>query len=396
MRLRRMALSDGTGTTTAVYDENRQAWIGLGPSLDALGDDALGDALGDARNDLVAFLSGGEAARAAASELIERVEEPPALDERPLLPFQPRSFRDYSIWEAHMAGAARVMARRFLPQAVGTVSSGFERVTGRTFPLYRPKRGFYEHPVFYVGNHLAFYPDGAVIPWPHASDWFDFELELGFVIARPVHDGDRAAGEAAIGGFFVLNDWSARDVQAHDLRTHPLTQVSKAKATANSISSEVVTADEVLPRWRSLTGTAKVNGAVWCQGTTAGAQHELGDMVAYASEDEYLVPGEVLATGTLPGCCGLERDCWPRRVDAPWHYNSKVGGRRAQTIDELPLDWFLGPGVVLDFTAKADGEAVEADEVERELDRIGHALGERDIVLVRTGRDEFLSAPDYM
>jgi kynurenine formamidase len=83
-------------------------------------------------------------------------------------------------------------------------------------------------------------------------------------------------------------------------------------------------------------------------------------------------------------------------VDAPWHYNSTIRGERAQTIDELPLEWFLAPGVVLDFTAKADGDAVTAAEMEAELDRIGHELRERDIVLVRTGRDEFLEAPDYM
>jgi kynurenine formamidase len=83
-------------------------------------------------------------------------------------------------------------------------------------------------------------------------------------------------------------------------------------------------------------------------------------------------------------------------VDAPWHYNSTIQGRRAETIDELPLAWFFGPGVVLDFSAKADGDAVTAAEVEAELDRIGHELGERDIVLVRTGRDELLEAPDYM
>ncbi|MGI8511533.1 MAG: cyclase family protein [Solirubrobacteraceae bacterium] len=83
-------------------------------------------------------------------------------------------------------------------------------------------------------------------------------------------------------------------------------------------------------------------------------------------------------------------------VDAPWHYNSTIGGKRAQTIDELPLEWFFGPGVVLDMTAKEDGDAMTAAQAEAELARIGHELAVGDIVLVRTGRDEFLSAPDYM
>src|SRR4051812_49806554 len=69
-------------------------------------------------------------------------------------------------------------------------------------------------------------------------------------------------------------------------------------------------------------------------------------------------------------------------VDAPWHYNSTVAGERAQTIDELPLEWFHAPGVVLDFTHKADGEAITADEVEATLPR---ELAPLDIVLIRTG-----------
>src|SRR4051794_25120634 len=77
-------------------------------------------------------------------------------------------------------------------------------------------------------------------------------------------------------------------------------------------------------------------------------------------------------------------------VDAPCHYNSRIGGEPAQTIDELPLDWFFGPGVVLDMTAKAEGERIGVEDVEAELGRIGHDLGERDIVLVHTGRDRFV------
>src|SRR5919109_4012081 len=44
-------------------------------------------------------------------------------------------------------------------------------------------------------------------------------------------------------------------------------------------------------------------------------------------------------------------------VDAPWHYNSRIGGRAARTIDQMPLEWFYGPGVVLDFTTRDDGDA---------------------------------------
>jgi len=83
-------------------------------------------------------------------------------------------------------------------------------------------------------------------------------------------------------------------------------------------------------------------------------------------------------------------------VDAPWHYNSTVGGERAQTIDELPLQWFHAPGVVLDFSAREDGDAIDVADVQAELERTGHTLAALDIVLVHTGRDAFYAELDYI
>jgi kynurenine formamidase len=83
-------------------------------------------------------------------------------------------------------------------------------------------------------------------------------------------------------------------------------------------------------------------------------------------------------------------------VDAPWHYNSAIDGRPAETIDQLPLEWFFSDGVVLDMTAKADGEAVDVGDMEAELQRVGHELKQLDIVLVRTGRDAQYGEPGYL
>jgi kynurenine formamidase len=83
-------------------------------------------------------------------------------------------------------------------------------------------------------------------------------------------------------------------------------------------------------------------------------------------------------------------------VDAPWHYNSTIGGEPAKTIDQLPLEWFFSDGVVLDMSHKADGDAMTAEEAEAELLRIGHELKPLDIVLVRTGRDAEYANPAYM
>ena len=83
-------------------------------------------------------------------------------------------------------------------------------------------------------------------------------------------------------------------------------------------------------------------------------------------------------------------------VDAPYHYNSTIRGEPAQTIDQLPLEWFFAPGVVLDFHDRDDGRAVDVGDLEAALDAVRHRLEDRDIVLIRTGRDAFIEQPDYM
>ena len=83
-------------------------------------------------------------------------------------------------------------------------------------------------------------------------------------------------------------------------------------------------------------------------------------------------------------------------VDAPYHYNSTIDGEPAQTIDQLPLDWFFRPGVVLDFHHRHDGETIEIADTQAALKTAGHTLAERDIVLIRTDRDAHYEQLDYI
>ena len=72
-------------------------------------------------------------------------------------------------------------------------------------------------------------------------------------------------------------------------------------------------------------------------------------------------------------------------MDAPYHYHSTMDkGERAITIDEVPLDWCLRPGVKLDFRHFADGYIVKGSDIEAELNRINHDLRPLDIVVINT------------
>ena len=84
-------------------------------------------------------------------------------------------------------------------------------------------------------------------------------------------------------------------------------------------------------------------------------------------------------------------------LDAPWHFASTMdGGKRAVTIDEIPLDWCMRPGVKLDFRHLPDGYVATAGDVEAELKRIGHDLQPLDIVVVNTRAGGRYGQADYV
>jgi kynurenine formamidase len=84
-------------------------------------------------------------------------------------------------------------------------------------------------------------------------------------------------------------------------------------------------------------------------------------------------------------------------LDAPYHFASTMDrGKRAITIDEVPLEWCFGPGIKLDFRHLPDGYIARPSDVEAELARIGHRLRPLDIVLVNTSAGAKYGRPDYV
>ena len=88
-------------------------------------------------------------------------------------------------------------------------------------------------------------------------------------------------------------------------------------------------------------------------------------------------------------------------LDAPWHFHSTQDAalgepRQSMTIDEVPLEWCFQPGVKLDFRHFENGYVVTADDVQRELQRIGHTLEPLDIVVINTHAGSRYGHSDYV
>ena len=200
---------------------------------------------------------------------------PPILD--------PPSLRDFYAFEGH-------------------VKTMWER-RGGTVP-----EAWYRIPIFYFSNVSEIRGPGDPVWRPAASQELDYELEVAALIDAPVKDLAAERAEEAIGGYLVFNDWSARDLQREEtaVRLGP----AKGKDFASSIGPWLVTPDELADargrKGYNLAMTATVNGTELSRGTWADAQFSFGEMLARASADTRLRPGDLIGSGTVGTGCLLE------------------------------------------------------------------------------------------
>jgi fumarylacetoacetate (FAA) hydrolase len=179
---------------------------------------------------------------------------------------------------------------------------------------------WYRLPVFYFSNVSELRgPDDPV--WcPAASQELDYELEVAAIVDTPAIDLAPERAEEAIGGYTIFDDWSARDLQREEtaVRLGP----AKGKDFASSFGPYLVTPEELADA-RAGTGydlamTAEVNGVETSRGRWSDAQFSFGEMLARASADVHIRPGDLFGSGTVGTGCLLEvRDATLGRYLAP-------------------------------------------------------------------------------
>jgi 2-keto-4-pentenoate hydratase/2-oxohepta-3-ene-1,7-dioic acid hydratase in catechol pathway len=211
--------------------------------------------------------------------------EPVAFDEADLLlPYKPPSVRDFVTFESHVEGV-----RRSIDHAVGVPEA------------------WYDAPTFYFTNPHALYGPGAAIPRPVTCRALDFELEVGVVLGSGGASLSEEEAAEAIFGYTIVNDWSARDLQSREMQVG--LGPAKGKDFATSIGPWIVTADE-LPSL-DLDCRVSVNGELVGQDRLSHMHWTFSQMIAYASRDSVVLPGDLLASGTTGGG-GCLAELWGR------------------------------------------------------------------------------------
>ena len=221
-------------------------------------------------------------------------------------PYEPAGDDDNAIFEAEGLEFGPPVLRppslRDFYAFEGHVSTMWQR-RGQEVP-----EAWYRVPIFYFSNVSEIRgPDDAV--WaPAGSAELDYELEVCAVVDTLAVDLDAGRAEEAIGGYTILNDWSARDLQRKEttVRLGP----AKGKDFASTIGPWLVTPDELADARRGkgfgLTMTASVNGEETSRGLWSDAHFSFGEMLVRASADARLRPGDLIGSGTVGGGCLLE------------------------------------------------------------------------------------------
>jgi fumarylacetoacetate (FAA) hydrolase len=209
---------------------------------------------------LQSFFTGGGTARRHAEYALADVDfRPPVL--------HPPSVRDFYAFEQHVRTARASRGLEVPPE-------------------------WYEIPVFYFSNPAAIYGPEEEIPYPPDTQELDYELEVAAIIGA----------EGRIGGFTVMNDWSARDLQRREMRVG--LGPAKGKDFATSLGPVVVTPDEFDGSSGAM--VARVNGEERSRGNLSDLYHPWDAILAQAARNTHLRAGDVLGSGTVGTGCILE------------------------------------------------------------------------------------------
>ncbi len=199
-------------------------------------------------------------------------------------PFPIASFRDFYSFEQHVKTCRAQRGLGMVPQ-------------------------WYEVPVFYFSNPAAILGPDEPVWAPMGCNELDYELELACIVGMECRDlpADDSAMEV-LQGFTILNDWSARDLQRIEMAVG--LGPSKGKDFATSIGPKVVPFDELKDCYRDgrlhLEMSARVNGKECSRGNAGSMHWTWPQILAHASRDATLRPGDLIGSGTVGTGCILE------------------------------------------------------------------------------------------
>lgn len=214
---------------------------------------------------------------------------------------EPRQMRDGMSFPVHIVqgpiGHLKLNARK--------AGDAAELARMQAAPLPELPEVYRKQPIYYITNRFSVKGPNTTVKWPRYSQVMDYELEFGIVTKNRGANIPAAKARNHIFGYTIFNDFSARDAQRIEMEGRLGPAKGKSFDGGNVIGPWIVTPDEIGDPYR-LKMEARVNGEVRSQGTSEGMLFSFEEIIAHITQDETLMPGEFIGSGTVGNGCGLE------------------------------------------------------------------------------------------
>ena len=246
---------------------------------------------------LIGWLRGQHKAREAAEQALAWVEQASLNPDA-------RGFNDARI--AFDRSEVKLLAPLPRPNSLRDFSIFEEHMTRREGGGIPKRAAWFRFPPYYKGNPDTIIGPEDPIPFPYYTQKLDLELEIGIILGRGGRNLSLEQAKQAIAGYTILIDCSARDRGETEFLGP-----TKAKDWATVLGPCMVTADEIDEA--DLDVRITVDDEVWFEGNTSAPRSFLAHhLVAYASDNETLQPGDLLGTGTVSYSCSVDLHKWPQ------------------------------------------------------------------------------------
>lgn len=245
--------------------------------------------------DMTDFIAGGEYSRVSAERVVTAFSDSPpgtekhgivfarALSDLRLLSPVPRPplIRDFMVFETHLKNIFPKLGREIPPE-------------------------WYNLPVYYKGNPHAVGAHGEDVAIPSYATELDFEFEFGIVIGKGGKNIPRETAMEHVFGYMLYNDFSERKIQQREMSVGLGPAKGKDFHNAHVFGPVLVTADEV-PDIYNVPMTMRINGKSYMESNSGTMHWKIADMIAHASMEEAIHPGEIFGSGTVGEGAGAER-----------------------------------------------------------------------------------------
>ena len=235
-----------------------------------------------------------------------------------LMPCLSELTRKVDDWPEHgrifqQRGGKTLSARKFLPPILRPPSFREFNASEEHVKAVRARDGldmikaWYERPAFYFSNPNCLIGHDTDVFGPADSNELDYELEVGIVIGNRARNISPETAWKHVAGFTIINDFSARDLQRMEMAVG--LGPSKGKDFATAMGPVLVTRDEFADKIDnervSLQVRARRNGRELSRGYSGALFYTFPQMVAHASRNADLFPGDLISSGTIGTGCIL-------------------------------------------------------------------------------------------